>query len=102
MSCGWSIVFVESFPLKGPKTDPCKQIRPPAAENPGGGGAGNAAATSAPTSPQIDGKAFFRAARGKLSYENFNAFLANIKRLNNHQQSREETLEEARLQLSVV
>jgi hypothetical protein len=51
---------------------------------------------SAPGSPQIDGKAFFRAARGKLSYENFNAFLANIKRLNNHQQNREQTLEEAK------
>jgi len=59
-------------------------------------GAGNAAATSAPTSPQIDGKAFFRAARGKLSYENFNAFLANIKRLNNHQQTRDQTLDEAK------
>jgi len=52
--------------------------------------------SATPTSPQIDGKAFFRAARGKLSYENFNAFLANIKRLNNHQQTRDQTLDEAK------
>jgi hypothetical protein len=58
--------------------------------------AGAANTGSAPGSPQIDGKAFFRAARGKLSYENFNAFLANIKRLNNHQQTREQTLDEAK------
>merc|ERR1719487_2103510 len=56
-----------------------------------------AARAGAPTSPTaIDGKQFFRQARSRLSYEAFNAFLANIKRLNNHQQSREETLEEAR------
>jgi len=47
-------------------------------------------------SPQIDGKAFFRSARGKLSSEAFNQFLASIKRLNNQQQTREETLDEAR------
>eukprot|EP00441_Pelagodinium_beii_P026150 CAMPEP_0197657094 /NCGR_PEP_ID=MMETSP1338-20131121/44423_1 /TAXON_ID=43686 ORGANISM="Pelagodinium beii, Strain RCC1491" /NCGR_SAMPLE_ID=MMETSP1338 /ASSEMBLY_ACC=CAM_ASM_000754 /LENGTH=325 /DNA_ID=CAMNT_0043233395 /DNA_START=45 /DNA_END=1019 /DNA_ORIENTATION=- len=44
----------------------------------------------------IDGKQFFRQARNSLSYEAFNEFLANIKRLNNQQQSRETTLEEAR------
>lgn len=44
----------------------------------------------------VDGKQFFRQARSQLSYEGFNEFLANIKRLNNQQQSREETLEEAR------
>eukprot|EP00440_Ansanella_granifera_P064436 gb/GFBE01069861.1/.p1 GENE.gb/GFBE01069861.1/~~gb/GFBE01069861.1/.p1 ORF type:complete len:276 (+),score=77.85 gb/GFBE01069861.1/:1-828(+) len=44
----------------------------------------------------IDGKQFFRQARQSLSYEAFNEFLANIKRLNNSQQSRETTLEEAR------
>jgi len=65
----------------------------PAASSPMGAAGGGG---SAPGSPQIDGKAFFRAARGKLSYENFNAFLANIKRLNNHQQTREQTLEEAK------
>jgi len=49
-----------------------------------------------PASPQIDGKAFFRMARGKLAYEDFNTFLANIKRLNSHQQTRDQTLEAAR------
>jgi len=44
----------------------------------------------------IDGKEFFRRARSQLSYEAFNLFLASIKRLNNQQQSREDTLEEAR------
>jgi len=44
----------------------------------------------------IDGKLFFREARSNLSYEAFNEFLANIKRLNNQQQTREQTLEDAR------
>lgn len=44
----------------------------------------------------VDGKQFFRQARTSLSYEAFNEFLANIKQLNNQQQSREETLEQAR------
>uniref|UniRef100_A0A7S4QHW4 At4g15545-like C-terminal domain-containing protein n=1 Tax=Alexandrium monilatum TaxID=311494 RepID=A0A7S4QHW4_9DINO len=48
------------------------------------------------SSPVVDGKQFFRQARNRLSYDSFNAFLASIKRLNNQQQSREETLEEAR------
>lgn len=43
----------------------------------------------------VDGRMFFRSARARLSYEAFNAFLANIKRLNNHQQTRDETLAEA-------
>ncbi|XP_077253387.1 uncharacterized protein At4g15545-like isoform X2 [Tasmannia lanceolata] len=42
--------------------------------------------------PRIDGKEFFRQARCRLSYEQFSAFLANIKELNAHKQSREETL----------
>ncbi|CDI79211.1 hypothetical protein, conserved [Eimeria acervulina] len=42
-----------------------------------------------------DGRAFFRAARSRLSFETFNAFLASIKRLNNQQQDREETLKTA-------
>lgn len=46
--------------------------------------------------PPVDGKQFFRKARSSLSYEAFNEFLANIKRLNNQQQTREETLEQAR------
>jgi len=48
-------------------------------------------------SGMIDGKAFFRMARSRLSYEAFNQFLASIKRLNNQQQSREDTLDEARM-----
>mmetsp|Transcript_133513 Transcript_133513/g.188638 ORF Transcript_133513/g.188638 Transcript_133513/m.188638 type:complete len:259 (+) Transcript_133513:20-796(+) len=48
------------------------------------------------TAAPIDGKQFFRQARNSLSYEAFNEFLANIKRLNNQQQSRETTLEEAK------
>lgn len=45
--------------------------------------------------PRIDGKEFFRQARSRLSYEQFGAFLANIKELNAHRQSREETLKKA-------
>ncbi|XP_048617677.1 uncharacterized protein At4g15545 isoform X1 [Brassica napus] len=41
---------------------------------------------------RIDGKEFFRQARSRLSYEQFSAFLANIKELNARKQSREETL----------
>ncbi|KAL3503737.1 hypothetical protein ACH5RR_038186 [Cinchona calisaya] len=41
---------------------------------------------------RIDGKEFFRQARSRLSYEQFSAFLANIKELNAQKQSREETL----------
>jgi len=44
----------------------------------------------------IDGKQFFREARKQLSYEAFNDFLTSIKKLNNQQQSRDETLDEAR------
>lgn len=54
----------------------------------GGGGIGN--------SPPVDGKAFFRQARLKLQHEAFNQFLASIKRLNNQEQTREETLDGAR------
>jgi len=59
---------------------------------------------SAPTSPQchsftgwprIDGKEFFRQARTRLSYEQFGAFLANIKEFNAQKQSREDTLSKA-------
>lgn len=45
--------------------------------------------------PRIDGKEFFRLARSRLSYEQFSAFLANIKELNAQKQSREETLRKA-------
>ncbi|KAL0912303.1 hypothetical protein M5K25_018267 [Dendrobium thyrsiflorum] len=45
--------------------------------------------------PQIDGKEFFRQARTRLSYEQFGTFLANIKELNAHRKSRQETLAKA-------
>ncbi|KAJ4705823.1 WAT1-related protein [Melia azedarach] len=45
--------------------------------------------------PRIDGKEFFRQARSRLSYEQFSAFLANIKELNAQKQNREETLRKA-------
>ncbi|BBM98547.1 hypothetical protein MPTK1_1g14350 [Marchantia polymorpha subsp. ruderalis] len=45
--------------------------------------------------PRVDGKEFFRQARNRLSYEQFSAFLANIKELNAHRQTREETLRKA-------
>lgn len=54
------------------------------------------AAYAAEGSQMVDGKQFFRKARNSLSYEAFNDFLANIKRLNNQQQTREETLDQAR------
>ncbi|GFS37072.1 hypothetical protein Acr_00g0049590 [Actinidia rufa] len=44
---------------------------------------------------RIDGKEFFRQARSRLSYEQFSAFLSNIKELNAQKQSREETLRKA-------
>uniref|UniRef100_A0A7I4B8D8 At4g15545-like C-terminal domain-containing protein n=1 Tax=Physcomitrium patens TaxID=3218 RepID=A0A7I4B8D8_PHYPA len=51
---------------------------------------------SAPSrTPRVDGKDFFRQARNRLSYEQFSAFLANIKELNAHRQTREETLRKA-------
>mmetsp|Transcript_71293 Transcript_71293/g.133353 ORF Transcript_71293/g.133353 Transcript_71293/m.133353 type:complete len:266 (-) Transcript_71293:197-994(-) len=63
----------------------------------GGGGPFSHVPPVAEASPSmVDGKAFFRTARSRLSYEAFNQFLASIKRLNNQQQSREDTLEEAR------
>lgn len=45
--------------------------------------------------PRVDGKEFFRQARSRLSYEQFSAFLANIKELNAQKQTREETLRKA-------
>ncbi|KAK9057101.1 hypothetical protein SSX86_024468 [Deinandra increscens subsp. villosa] len=44
---------------------------------------------------KVDGKEVFRQARSRLSYEQFSAFLANIKELNAQKQSREETLRKA-------
>ncbi|XVF38602.1 hypothetical protein REPUB_Repub20aG0116500 [Reevesia pubescens] len=44
---------------------------------------------------RVDGKEFFRQVRSRLSYEQFGAFLANVKELNSHRQTREETLRKA-------
>jgi len=44
---------------------------------------------------QVDGKEFFKRARHRLSFQQFNEFLANIKKLNSHLQTREETLQKA-------
>ncbi|XP_043720934.1 uncharacterized protein At4g15545 [Telopea speciosissima] len=44
---------------------------------------------------RVDGKEFFRQVRTRLSYEQFGAFLANVKELNSHKQTREETLRKA-------
>eukprot|EP01067_Filipodium_phascolosomae_P005581 Filipodium_phascolosomae@DN3657_c0_g1_i1.p1 len=43
----------------------------------------------------VDGKKFFRVARGTLSYEQFSLFLNNIKLLNKGEQTKEETLMQA-------
>ncbi|EOD41061.1 hypothetical protein EMIHUDRAFT_454089 [Emiliania huxleyi CCMP1516] len=58
---------------------------PNGASHSGGGGVGTG----------CRGKEFFRAARLRLSYEQFSAFLASIKRLNDHAQTREETVSQA-------
>ncbi|KAF5208057.1 interactor of constitutive active ROPs protein [Thalictrum thalictroides] len=47
------------------------------------------------STPRVDGKEFFRQARSRLSYEQFSAFLADIKEFNAQKQSREETLRKA-------
>ncbi|PWZ17533.1 Uncharacterized protein Zm00014a_023821 [Zea mays] len=44
---------------------------------------------------RVDGKEFFRQVRNRLSYEQFGAFLANVKELNAHRQTREDTLRQA-------
>ncbi|CAJ2634446.1 unnamed protein product [Trifolium pratense] len=44
---------------------------------------------------RVDGKEFFRQVRNRLSYEQFSAFLANVKELNSHKQTREVTLQKA-------
>jgi len=44
---------------------------------------------------EVDGKEFFKRARHRLSFQQFNEFLANIKKLNSHLQTRDETLDKA-------
>ncbi|CAA0839909.1 Uncharacterized protein SHERM_06372 [Striga hermonthica] len=50
---------------------------------------------SQPGKARVDGKEFFRQVRTRLSYEQFGAFLANVKELNSHKQTKEETLRKA-------
>ena len=45
---------------------------------------------------KVDGKAFFRSARDKLSYEDFSTLLASMKRFNNLEQTRDQTLNAAK------
>lgn len=61
----------------------------------GVGGGGIGAAESPSEGSKVDGKEFFRQARARLSYENFSQFLQNIKELNAHKQTRQETLAKA-------
>jgi len=58
--------------------------------------AGSGAMGASPAEAGVDGKQFFREARSRLSYEAFNDFLSNIKRLNNGAQTRDDTMREAR------
>ncbi|XP_050218082.1 uncharacterized protein At4g15545 isoform X2 [Mercurialis annua] len=44
---------------------------------------------------RVDGKEFFRQVRSRLSYAQFSEFLANVKELNSHKQTKEETLRKA-------
>ncbi|KAG9457499.1 hypothetical protein H6P81_002007 [Aristolochia fimbriata] len=44
---------------------------------------------------RVDGKEFFRQARSRLSYEQFGAFLSNVKDLNSRKQTKEETLKKS-------
>ncbi|CAM0955557.1 unnamed protein product [Alopecurus aequalis] len=52
-------------------------------------------AASQPARTRVDGKEFFRQVRSRMSYEQFSAFLANVKELNAHKQTREDTLRKA-------
>lgn len=60
------------------------------------GGICSPGAFSANSPQRIDGKEFFRQARGRLPYEQFSQFLQNIKELNHGRQTREDTLRRAR------
>nr|GLL41853.1 uncharacterized protein At4g15545 isoform X1 [Ipomoea trifida] len=44
---------------------------------------------------RVDGKEFFRQVRSRLSYEQFGAFLSNVKELNSHKQTKEDCLRKA-------
>ena len=80
-----------------PLTDYASSAAPAAWSAAGAGGGATPASAAAgggdeATSAHLDGKDFFRQARLRLTYEQFNMFLSNIKRLNDHAQTREDTL----------
>lgn len=56
---------------------------------------GSAAGSPKARPNRVDGKEFFRQARNRLTHDQFSEFLANIKELNAHRQSRETTLRRA-------
>ncbi|KAF3457281.1 hypothetical protein FNV43_RR01938 [Rhamnella rubrinervis] len=56
---------------------------------------GSSDTTSQTGRTRVNGKEFFRQVRSRLSYEQFGAFLTNVKELNAHKQSKEETLKKA-------
>eukprot|EP00966_Prymnesium_polylepis_P268720 6208207-Prymnesium_polylepis.1 len=72
-----------------PITPACADSMPPPPMPP------PAAADLTGSSANLDGKDFFRQARLRLTYEQFNQFLSNIKKLNDHVQTRDETLAQA-------
>ncbi|CAI5526542.1 unnamed protein product [Closterium sp. Naga37s-1] len=67
----------------------------PSATPPHGSTAASPRSRTEARAPRVDGKEFFRRARNRLSYEQFSLFLANIKELNAHRKTREETLKKA-------
>jgi hypothetical protein len=73
-------------------------VPPSASNNNDSANANDASIIGSPSSltARPDGKDFFRRARARLSYDAFNEFLANIKKLNLRTQSREQTLAECR------
>ncbi len=74
-------------PLRGANPPPTASSPPGVPSSAGGPDGGSSA--------HLDGKDFFRQARLRLTYDQFNQFLSNIKRLNDHAQSRDETLTRA-------
>ena len=76
---------------------PAYSAAPATVTTPGAGVSFGASQGASTPKEVLDGKDFFRQARQKLTYESFNAFLNNIKKLNNHAQSRDETLQQAQV-----
>lgn len=62
----------------------------------------NAAEPPPASAAHIDGKDFFKAARLRLTYEQFNTFLINIRSLNDRLQTQEETLAQVSISFNQV